>query len=328
MALSHENLQANIDQCRQHVDFDPDWVFFNPLPLFHSLGLTGGALLPILSGRKTVLHPSPLDRREVPRRIKASGANVLVATDAFARLYVRAAAKDELAGLDYAVLGGERVDETTRELWDEATDAAVIEGYGASEAAPVIAVNRPDDNTPGTVGTLVPGMEARLEAVEGVKEGKQLYVRGPNIMLGYLDADEPGRIEQAEDWFDTGDLAEIDEDGFITITGRVKRFATIGGEMISLDRVEREARAQSEGANHAAMAVRTEDGEQIVLVTDESEASREAFSDHLDEKDLDTRLIPKQIVDVDELPLTATGGPDYRRVRAIVREEIDGEPVT
>lgn len=329
VALSHANLLANIAQVRRHIEFDPEWVFFNPLPIFHSLGLTGGVLLPILSGHKAVLHPNPLARKEILEQLDESDANVLVATDAFAKLYARAVKEGELDTVRYAVLGGERVNEKTRELWDEESGAVVIEGYGASEAGPVIAVNPPGDNRPGTVGSLLPGMEARLEPVEGLEDGEELHVRGPNVMLGYLDPDEPGRIEHLEDgWFDTGDLAEIDEDGFVTITGRVKRFAKIGGEMVSLDRVERAANDLWSEASHAAMAASGENGEFIVLVTDEADADRDAFTGYLREHDLDKRLAPKTIVVVDETPMTPTGSPDFPRIRDIIREETGAEPTT
>lgn len=330
VALGHAAILANIEQCRQHIEFDPEWIFFNPLPIFHSLGLTGGVLLPVLSGRKTVLHPDPLARKTILEQLDKTGANVLVATNAFAKLYARQAGEGELDTLKYAVLGGEPVDDKTRELWDEHTSATLIEGYGLTETAPVIAINPPDDNRPGTVGSLLPGIEAKLETVEGVDEGRQLHVRGPNVMLGYLDPDEPGTIlPMEEDWLDTGDLAEIDEDGFITITGRVKRFAKIGGEMISLDRVERVARDLWDEAGHAAMAVSLEDdGEAIVLVTDEDDADRDSFTDYLGEHDLDKRLLPRQILVIEETPMTPTGAPDYQRIRDIVRERADGEPTT
>ena len=329
VALSHANILANIAQCRQHIEFEPDWVFFSPLPVFHSLGLTGGMLLPILTGRRTVLHPNPLERKTIIERLHETGANVLVATDAFARLYAREAGEGELDTLKYLVLGGEPVHDKTRELWDEHSPAVLIEGYGLSETAPVVALNRPDANRPDSVGTLVPGMEAKLEEVEGVSEGRELHVRGPNLMIGYLDPDDPGRIVAYEkDWFDTGDLASVDEDGFITITGRVKRFAEIGGEMISLDRVERAAKDLWSEANHAAMAVEREEGETIVLVSDAEEAGREAFSRYVSEHDLDKRLVPGRVVKVDSTPMTPTGSPDYPRIRDIVREEAEGEPTT
>ncbi|MFP4519145.1 MAG: AMP-binding protein [Oceanicaulis sp.] len=329
VALSHANILANIAQVRAHIEFDPDWVFFSPMPVFHSLGLTGGLLLPILTGRKAVLHHDPLERKGVPKRIRESGANVLVATDAFARLYAKAAG-DALETLEFVVLGGERVDESTREALADACSAEVIEGYGLSEASPIVAVNQPGNNRPGTVGRLAPGMEARLEEVEGVDVGERLLIRGPNLMVGQLDPDEDGALSPLEgDWFDTGDLATCDADGFITITGRVKRFAKIGGEMVSLDRVVKEARALWSDADHAVLAVRRDDGgEAVVLVTDEEEAGRDAFSAHVEERDLDRRLVPKHVLVVEQTPMTPTGSPDYPRIRELVHRELELEPAT
>ncbi|MFW6412697.1 MAG: AMP-binding protein [Oceanicaulis sp.] len=276
-----------------------------------------------------MLHHDPLERKGVPKRIRESGANVLVATDAFARLYAKAAG-DALETLEFVVLGGERVDESTREALADACSAEVIEGYGLSEASPIVAVNQPGNNRPGTVGRLAPGMEARLEEVEGVDVGERLLIRGPNLMVGQLDPDEDGALSPLEgDWFDTGDLATCDADGFITITGRVKRFAKIGGEMVSLDRVVKEARALWSDADHAVLAVRRDDGgEAVVLVTDEEEAGRDAFSAHVEERDLDRRLVPKHVLVVEQTPMTPTGSPDYPRIRELVHRELELEPAT
>ncbi|PWE18961.1 2-acylglycerophosphoethanolamine acyltransferase [Marinicauda salina] len=326
VALSHANILANIAQCRAHIPFDPDWVFFNALPIFHGFGLTGGVLLPILGGMKTVLHPSPLDRKLIPELIAKTGANVLVSTDTFARYYARAADKDALEGLRYVVLGGERMSDATKRLFARKSSAAVLQGYGLTECGPVIAVNQPDADRPGTVGRLLPGMKARLERVPGIKAGARLLVRGPNIMLGYLDPERRGAVEaRTGRWFDTEDLAEVDSDGFITVTGRIKRFAKIGGEMVSLDDVESCARALWPDAHHAAIALHADrKGEAIVLVTDQSDADREAFGEGARERGCSRLVIPSRIRVVDDVPLLATGKPDYTRVRNLFDDDQPG----
>ena len=330
VALSHANLIANIAQCRAHVPFKPEWAFFNALPVFHAFGLTGGALLPILGGMRAVLYPSPLDRKRIPQRIAETGANVLVSTDTFARHYARAAAKGALSGLRYVVLGGEKVNAATRDLLAEKSPALVLEGYGASECGPVVAFNQPGADRPGSVGRLLPGMEARLDPVEGIAAGLRLSVRGPNVMLGYLDPEAPGRIAPCgEGWFDTGDLAERDEDGFITITGRVKRFAKVGAEMVSLNAVEERAAAIWPDARHAAVALaRADKGETIVLLTDAHSAERSVFARWASVHDAPGREIPDRILVVRRVPLLPTGKPDYARARRIAKRRLgDGRAV-
>ncbi len=324
VVLSHASILANIAQCRARVPFDMDWIFFNVLPMFHAFGLTGGTLLPILGGMKTVLYPSPLDRSQIPEMIQATGANVLIATDTFAQLYARAAHEKTLAGLHYVVLGGERVAETTVQLFSEKSPAIILQGYGATECSPVIAVNHPETNRPGTVGKLLPGMEARLKPVPGVTAGERLFVRGPNVMAGYLNPDGGGFVRrQSDEWFDTGDLAKVDMDGFIIVTGRVSRFARIGAEMTSLAAVEDHAGLLWPMAKHAAVAIASDGGrEMIVLVTDQHNAERADFSAWARARGVARVEIPQRIVVVRELPLLPTGKPDYPEIRRCVGEHI------
>jgi acyl-[acyl-carrier-protein]-phospholipid O-acyltransferase/long-chain-fatty-acid--[acyl-carrier-protein] ligase len=327
VALSHANVLANIEQVRQHIPFDPARVFFNAMPMFHSLGLVGGTLLPVLGGMTTVLHPSPLDKQRIPAAIARTGANVLVSTDTFARLYARSAGADDLRGLRYVVLGGERVRDRTRAFLAEKTDAAVVEGYGVTECGPVVALNQPEANRPGTVGRLLPGIEIRLEEVPDIDVGRRLLVRGPNVMLGYLDPERDGAlVPRGDDWFDTGDLVELDDDGFLRLTGRVKRFAKIGAEMVSLEAVEDQADRLWPKAHHAAVVVEgaNDGGEQIVLVTDQADATRGAYAAGRGEAAGAPAAVPHHVLVVDEVPLLATGAPRYEAVRRVARERLSG----
>ena len=321
VVLTHANLLANIEQCRNHIPFDVNWIFFNALPIFHAFGLTAGTLLPVLSGMKTVLYPSPLDRKNILQMLATTGANVLISTDTFARLYARAA-RDELKDLQYVVLGGERINETTKRHYAEKSSAVLLQGYGATECSPVIAINQPEANRPDTVGTLLPGIEACLEPVEGIDAGQRLLVRGPNVMAGYLDPDHPGELATREEWFDTGDLAERDEEGYLSVTGRIKRFARIGAEMVSLEAIEDHARSIWPDGHHAAMpSASSEKGEKVVLVTDQADASRPDFAAWAHSHDVSRLAVPAQVVVVPELPLLATGKPDYQSVRNILEEK-------
>lgn len=266
VVLTHSNVIANVEQINAHVTLEEGDIIFNPLPTFHCYGLTAGALWPILTGRPLVLHPSPLQVKAIPERVKATSATILLATDTFLQQYTRADRHDYLSSLRIAVCGAERVRDETRALVEKRFGMEVLEGYGVTEAAPVVAANQPGDIRAGTVGKLLPSMEARLEPVEGLDGAGRLFIKGPNVMAGYLREENPEVIETLEDgWYDTGDVVSIDEEGYMAIRGRVKRFAKIGGEMVSLTVIENCASAIWPDHQHTAVALADErKGEQII----------------------------------------------------------------
>jgi len=317
--LSHANIVANVEQAAAHIDFDPDWVFFNPLPMFHCFGLTGGTLLPLLTGHKVFLYPSPLHFKEIPQLIEESGANVLMATDTFAYQYARSSKGEGLKCLKFAVLGAEKVKDETRDLYLRKFGVELLEGYGATEASPVIAVNQPGESRPGTVGRVMPGIECRLEEVPGIKEGRKLYVRGPNVMSGYLSADGSGGRDPLPDgWHDTGDVVSIDEEGYMRILGRVKRFAKIGGEMVSLTAVESYAAAVWPQNRHAAVSMPdSRKGERIVLLSDAKDADASRLLEWAQKNGAPELAVPKRIITVAEIPVLGTGKTDYVSVQKI-----------
>jgi len=322
VVLSHANLLSNVAQVAAHIDLDPDWVMFNPLPVFHCFGLTGGVLLPILTGMKAFQYPSPLHIKQIPQLIEDSKASILLATDTFVNQYARSAEGRELAGLKFVVCGAEKVREETHQLIrDRVGPVPLLEGYGATEASPVIAVNKPEDNRPGTVGGLVPGMEVRLESVDGIPRGGRFYVRGPNVMLGYLNAD--GRLEPPPDgWHDTGDVVEVSSDNWVTILGRVKRFAKIGGEMVSLTAAEGLASSLWPDARHAVISMPDgKKGERLVLVTDRGDADAAALIAHARAQGAPELAVPRRIVKTFEVPVLGSGKTDYVAIQRIVEAE-------
>jgi acyl-[acyl-carrier-protein]-phospholipid O-acyltransferase/long-chain-fatty-acid--[acyl-carrier-protein] ligase len=321
VVLSQGNLTANVEQIAAHIALDPDWVMFNPLPTFHCFGLTGGVLLPILSGMKAFQYPSPLHIKQIPPLIRDTGAAVLLATDTFVNQYARSADPGELSGLKFVVCGAERVHAETHNLISRFGDIPLLEGYGATEAAPVIAVNRPEANKRGTVGDLVPGLEVRIDPVAGITGGGQLFVRGPNVMSGYLD-DGGVLTAPVDGWHDTGDIVSLDEDGFITIQGRVKRFAKIAGEMVSLAAVEALAARVWPDARHAVIAMPdARKGERLVLVTDRLDAQVAALSAHARAIGAPDLIVPSRIVRVPEVPLLGTGKTDYVAIKRMAESE-------
>ena len=314
VVLSQSNLVANCRQVAQHIALDPAWVMFNPLPTFHCFGLTGGVLLPLLQGMKAFQYPSPLHAKQIVELLPQVKASILFATDTFLNQYARVAGPDDFATLQFVVAGAERVRDETHHLFNTRFHGLkLLEGYGATEAAPVVAVNHPDHNRPGTVGQMLPGMEWRLDPVEGIDQGGRLFLRGPNVMEGYLSPDDPAEIEPLKDgWHDTGDIVEIDEDGYVCILGRAKRFAKIGGEMVSLTAVEGLASAVWPEARHAVVSIPdSRKGEKLVLVTDRKDADVARLAEWARSHGAPELAVPKKIMRVGEVPVLGTGKTDY-----------------
>ena len=313
VVLTHRNLLSNCLQLSARIDFNSADVVLNALPVFHSFGLTGGTLLPILSGVKTLLYPSPLHYRIVPALAYDANATILFGTDTFLSGYARMAHGYDFYSLRYIFAGAERVRDETRRTYAEKFGLRILEGYGATEAAPVIAVNTPMHFKAGSVGRLLPGIEAKVEPVPGIEEGGRLSIRGPNIMAGYLKADAPGVLQPPEGgWHDSGDIVTIDDTGFVTIKGRAKRFAKIGGEMVSLPAVEGYAAKLWQGAEHAVVTrPDARKGEQLVMFTTQAGATAGALQQWARGNGIAELAIPKDVRVVDALPVLGTGKLDY-----------------
>ena len=313
VALSHANILTNVDQVRAHITFSESDILFNPLPTFHSFGLTVGSLMPLYLGVHTVLHPTPRQPHEIVRRIREKRATILLSTDTFISQYARAGGESDLSSLRLAVCGAERLRDETRHYLKQKYDVELLEGYGVTEASPVISANQPGANRLGTVGRVLPGIETRIEPVEGISSGGRLYVRGPNVMLGYLRPERPGIIEAPPDgWHDTGDIVFCDSENYLAIRGRLKRFAKIGGEAVSLTVVENCASALWPQDMHAAVAVPDgRKGEQIVLVTTRASADRNELISWAHNHGVSELAVPRRIVQVAEIPVLGTGKTDY-----------------
>lgn len=320
VVLSHQNVIANVEQVRSHIGLshETDSVF-NPLPTFHCFGLTVGAILPLVAGVKAIFHPTPLQPREIAKRIRTTQSTILLATDTFISQYARAGDQGDMSSIRLAVCGAERVRDETRQLVRKKFGIEILEGYGATEASPVVAANSMDLNKPGTVGVLMADMEYELVPVEGIAEGGRLKVRGPNIMLGYLHATNPGVLERPTDgWHDTGDIVAIDEDNCIWIKGRVKRFAKIGGEMVSLAVVENCASAIWPDNMHAAATLPdARKGEQIVLLSDAEDCNRSDILAWAQNHGVSELSVPRKIIHVDQIPVLGTGKLDYGAIQKL-----------
>lgn len=326
VVLSSRALVANAAQADCRVDFSATDTLFNVLPLFHSFGLLGGAFLPLFYGVRLFLYPSPLHYKLIPVVARKVAPTIMFGTDTFLNGYARAAKEGDFESLRMIVAGAEAVKPETRRMYRDRFGALILEGYGMTEASPVVAVNSSTFGRDGTVGRLLPGMEMRLEPVEGIEDGGRLHIAGPNLMLGYMKDDRPG-VLQARDvaWYDTGDIVSVDADGFITIKGRAKRFAKIAGEMISLGAVEMMVKQLWPEADHAAVSIPDKRrGERIVLVTTHSPARKEELIAYSKRYGATEMMIPDDIVTVDTLPVLGSGKIDYAATTGLVARHVLG----
>ncbi len=321
--LTHANLLANVRQMLAVSDLDDHDRMFCALPLFHSFGLTGGLLLPLVRGFRTFLYPSPLHYRIVPTAVYMQSSTLLLATNTFLNLYARRAHAYDFRLLRYLFAGAEKIQESTSALWAQRFGVRILEGYGATECSPVLAVNTPLTPKVGTAGKLLPGMEARIEHVEGVPEGGRLLVRGPNVMKGYLNEEPNAKFRALAGWYDTGDIVTIDTENFIRIQGRLKRFAKISGEMVSLGAVEDAlagAFPQFGLRCQVAIIARPDEdkGERLLAATNEPRLTLDALRAVLREKGIPNLAMPRELKIVPAIPKLGTGKTDHRALEKLL----------
>lgn len=341
VALSHTNLNANRYQITSMVDLTSQDVVLNVLPTFHSFGLTGGLLTPLLMGIKSFMYPSPLHYRVIPVIAYDINATIFFATDTFLWHYGTSAHPYDFYSIRYVVSGAEKLRPQTRQLWMDKFGVQLYDGYGTTEASPALAINTRMQNKVNTVGRFVPGIEYHLLPVEGIPDAGRLIVRGPNVMLGYVNAETgkiiPPTVESSlvlanyltpqnkptmaflgKGWYDTGDIVAVDSQGFVTIKGRAKRFAKIAGEMVSLSAVEEYLQRAFPGFIHVVLAIPdNRKGEQLILLTT-ANIQRDNIKDTFKKEGLAELMIPRRLFVVDEIPVLRTGKTDFVGARAML----------
>jgi acyl-[acyl-carrier-protein]-phospholipid O-acyltransferase/long-chain-fatty-acid--[acyl-carrier-protein] ligase len=332
VVLTHANLLANIRQMDAFLDISDEERFFNALPLFHSFGLTACTLLPLVRGLYTFLYPSPLHYRVIPGVVYDRNCTVMVGTNTFLNGYARKAAPYDFHSVKFLVAGAEKVQEATAQTWARKFGIRLLEGYGATECSPVLCANNRIEAQFGSVGRFMPGMEWKLEPVDGVSEitpegrivSGRLFVRGPNVMRGYLNPEANAAFQSLGGWYDTGDLARIDEEGFVFLLGRMKRFAKISGEMVSLTAVE-DALAGAFPQHGlrceiAVVAVADEDkGEKLIAICNVQRLSMDEVRQAIKAKGLTNLCVPREIRFVNEIPKLGTGKINHRALIEVVR---------
>ena len=313
VALSHRNILANLAQIHSRLEILQTDHLLNPLPMFHSFGLTAGFLFPIYAGIHQTLYPSPLHYKEIPELIHKNNITILLSTDTFLKGYARVANPNDFQSLRLAVAGAEALRSDTRQLYLEKFKTKTYEGYGVTETSPVLSVNTPVFYKDGSVGRLFPAIEYRLEAVDGLHDGQRLLVRGANIMLGYINPiDIYHYLAPKDGWYDTGDIVSIDDHDFIFIKGRLKRFAKIGGEMISLSAVENFISQFDSAESFAAISLKdSRRGERIVILTTAKHATKENIRAFLLAQKIPTLMFPSEVIVLDIMPLLPNGKINY-----------------
>ncbi|MFT4582271.1 MAG: acyl-[acyl-carrier-protein]-phospholipid O-acyltransferase [Gammaproteobacteria bacterium] len=326
VVLTHSNIIANRSQVQTLLALTHEDTVLNVLPMFHAFGLLGGTLIPLFDGAKIYCYPSPLHYRVIPELSYQLGATCLFGTNTFLAGYAEHGNAYDFHKMRFVIAGAEKLTAQTRRIWGDKFGIRVFEGYGATEASPVICVNTPMGNTPDSVGQLLAAMEYYLEPVEGIATGGRLVVRGPNIMRGYLfhggdGICYPPSTDYGQGWYDTGDIVTVDANGFVALVGRQKRFAKIGGEMVSLVQTEEIAQlAWPEVMSAAVSLPSSRKGEQILLLCEDRECDRRVLVATAKKLGLPELSLPKRVIFCETIPLLGSGKVDYPAVREIAKE--------
>ena len=321
--LTHGNLMANVRQMISLIDLEDSDRLFNSLPLFHSFGLTVGTLLPLIRGLYVFLYPSPLHYRMVPAVVYDRACTIMLGTNTFLNGYARKASPYDFRSLRLLFAGAEKLQEATANIWARRFGVRILEGYGATECSPCISVNTPMEPSYGSAGRFMPDMEYRVEPIEGVAEGGRLFVRGPNVMRGYLNAEANAKFQALDGWYDTGDVVSVNSEGFLHILGRLKRFAKVSGEMVSLTAVEEAlAGAFPDFGFRCEVAVISkpdEDrGEALVAVTNEPKLQLDQIRAVLKGKGFSNLCVPREVRSIREIPKLGTGKVNHRELVKLV----------
>jgi len=345
--LSHHNIISNVESIQLAFGFEPQDRFCAVLPFFHSFGLTATLWTPLVCGFSSYYHPNPLDGAVIGELVRENELTAMVATPTFLLSYVRRAGAEDFRTLRTMMTGAEKLKPRIADAFEKKFGIRPIEGYGATELSPVAAMNVPNITSggprqigtkEGSVGHPVPGVAARIvdpDTLERMPENKEglLQIKGPNVMLGYLNRPDATAEVLVDDWYTTGDIARIDEDGFVFLVDRLSRYSKIGGEMVPHLAVEE---AIMEGINVVdpcvvvTAAPDERKGEQLVVCFTPEAGEATALADVVKASSLPNLWKPKKenYVPIKELPTLGSGKLDLKAVKEIAREFVEAKPGT
>jgi acyl-[acyl-carrier-protein]-phospholipid O-acyltransferase/long-chain-fatty-acid--[acyl-carrier-protein] ligase len=325
--LSHRNITANIDGMHQVLEFGPVDIILGNLPLFHVFGLTVTAWLPLTNGMTVVTSPNPLEFRAITTAVREERVTMMVGTPTFLAGYLQKSEPGDFETVRLLITGADKCPESLRAGYLERHGKVLLEGYGTTETSPVISVNTPADNRPGSVGKALPNVQVRMEHYEtgescGVNEIGKILVKGDSVMSAYFDDFEATALHLRHGWYDTGDMGYRDEEGYLWHVGRLGRFLKVGGEMVSL--------VQVEDLLQRSLPDSVECG--VVEVPDAVRGAKivAAVTEKVDEKAAVARLaeslpriaVPRQFVVLPFLPKVPSGKVDYRALTEMVRDAV------
>ena len=325
--LTHRNIGANIAACSERFRFTENEVFLSTLPYFHVFGLTVNMWIPLCHGNTILTYANPLDYKKVCSIVREGKATLMVGTPSFFWGYLRKSEPGDFTSLRIALCGADKCSNALRDAFREKHGMELYEGYGATECSPVIAANSPEDNRPGSVGKPIGGLRVRIENYETGEEcapgeDGRILIKGDSVMKGYFNDFEQTSLHIRRGWYDTGDMGNIDEDGYLWHVGRLKRFVKIGGEMVSLVKIEEVLdRLLPEDAHCCVVEIPDAiKGARIVAVTTVA----------VDQKNVKKRMgeqlpaiaVPKTFLVMDSLPKMGSGKIDFRAITELAREQL------
>jgi acyl-[acyl-carrier-protein]-phospholipid O-acyltransferase/long-chain-fatty-acid--[acyl-carrier-protein] ligase len=331
--LTHKNILANIASVMPIFNFRSDDIFMCTLPLFHVFGLTTNLWLPICQGMTMLTYANPLDFRKICNIVRDQKATFLVGTPSFFWGYLRKSEPGDFASLRIALTGADKCPDSLREGFKQKHNITVYEGYGATECSPVISTNTPEFNRPGSVGKPIPGLQVRIENYETgeecpIGEDGRILVKGDSVMKGYFNDFEQTSLHIRRGWYDTGDMGNIDIDGYLWHVGRLKRFVKIGGEMVSLVKIE-DVLEKFLPEDTYCCVVETPDsikGARIVAVTTaqlDEKAILKQMAEHLPQI-----ALPKIFLVWETLPKMGSGKIDFRKISEMAREQLSRKSIS
>lgn len=322
IVLSHNNIMGQVAQVSNCVDFHTKDIVFNPLPAFHAFGLSIGLLGPVLSGVRSFQYHNPLHFKLIPELIYGCDATILIGTNTFLREYGKAAHPYDFFNIRYIFGGGEKIQNHVIDQWIHRFGIVIFEGYGTTETSPLISINNRMYHKIGTVGRPIPGIEVKIKKIPDIDQGGELFVKGPNVMMGYATSLDPLKVKPVLDsWYSTGDIVSQDDLGFLTIHGRKKRFAKISGEMVSLEAIEQIIYTHYPNSVHAALSEKdTKKGEIVFLVTEDEKITLESLRKDISNNDLNNLMMPKKVIHILEIPKLPTGKVNYNLLKSMIKD--------